>query len=85
MPGLDELEQLVQLEADGINFLRRSRHLDLQLAAMRRWPRYECVLEIYVERCAAAGRTPKIPVIEKPVVIRGGKHGVESQHNGKSG
>jgi len=81
---LDEIEQLVWFEAERINFLRRSQHLDLQLAALRRWRRFECLVELYIERCATARRTPRLPFIEKPVVIQGDKNGVHSQDSGKS-
>lgn len=77
--GLERLEWFVQEQARRLNWLRRSELGELQVGAMRAWPRYKCLLEIYIERCAEAGRTPRIPVIERPIVIRGGKNGLRSQ------
>ena len=70
--ALYELEDLLQLEAQSHNFLTGSDKRELQLAAMRAWPRYQCLEQIYLERCRAAGRAPRLPIIARPTLIKGG-------------
>ena len=76
--SLLRLELLIEDEARRLDWLRDSSHRDLQLAAMRAWPRYECLVQIYTDRCRAAGRVPRVPAMKHPVVIRGGKNRSDS-------
>ena len=79
--SLLRLELLVEDEARRLDWLRDSSHKDLQLAAMRAWPRYECLVQIYTDRCRAAGRVPRVPAMRRPVVILGGKDRVNAHQS----
>lgn len=70
--ALYELENVLHMEAQSHNFLTSSDKRELQLAAMRAWPRYQCLEQIYLERCRSAGRVPKLPNIARPTLIEGG-------------
>lgn len=82
---LENLGYFVAQEAQRLNWLRRCNHRDLQLAAIRAWPRYQCALQLYIEGCRAAGWTPEVPFIERPIVMPVEKGRLETTGTGESG
>jgi hypothetical protein len=83
--ALLRLEAIVEDEARRLDWLRGPSRRDLQSAAMRAWPKCECIVQIYTDRCRAAGRVPRVPVMGRPFVIRGGKDGSDSNDQVSSG
>jgi len=82
--SLLQLEELVESDARRIDWLTKSSNRDLQLAAMRAWPRYQYALQVYLERCALVGKVAKVPVVNRPVVVYGGKHRLNPRQPGRS-